>query len=401
MRCRIHWFIRPDQLAQHSAKRTHFEVRLLAELLSRPRVSFPSSSQREIYYCIDSDGVVSTSHIVGHCQVTANRPDGPEKSANAWMGSPSKKQARKGRQETNSIEVDNAYYCGYAIDSRRGIYYSFDWAQHLLHALSASVPSDSTLNADRDDAHVWNVTVEMFEPPKKRRMSRIAEEEESADGYNSDGDDDGDGEFMANLAAEDEVNDGDIGAEESDDAADPSNDDEDPVPQVPHTPSRKRKRAAPSSTPRKRTKAGIQPTPRSKRTLDVRARKTRGAAALPPPPEIVAANVWLPRDPWLRAMHILHVAARPEALPCRDEEYGRVMRAVEELLEEGSGGCICSSDHSCSTSHLFTYKPDISGVPGTGKTATVHAVVRELKRMAMNNVRCSDRLLVSLTRRHQ
>ena len=29
---------------------------------------------------------------------------------------------------------------------------------------------------------------------------------------------------------------------------------------------------------------------------------------------------------------------------------------------------------------------DISGVPGTGKTATVHAVVRELKRMAEQNV---------------
>jgi hypothetical protein len=46
-------------------------------------------------------------------------------------------------------------------------------------------------------------------------------------------------------------------------------------------------------------------------------------------------------DPWLRAMQALHVGARPEALPCRTEEYGRVMRAVEELLEEGSGGCIC------------------------------------------------------------
>ena len=29
---------------------------------------------------------------------------------------------------------------------------------------------------------------------------------------------------------------------------------------------------------------------------------------------------------------------------------------------------------------------DISGVPGTGKTATVHAVIRELMKMAENNV---------------
>jgi hypothetical protein len=48
------------------------------------------------------------------------------------------------------------------------------------------------------------------------------------------------------------------------------------------------------------------------------------------------------KDPWLRAMHALHVGARPESLPCRAEEYARVMRSVEELLEEGSGGCICA-----------------------------------------------------------
>ena len=41
-------------------------------------------------------------------------------------------------------------------------------------------------------------------------------------------------------------------------------------------------------------------------------------------------------DPWLRTMHALHVGARFEAVPCRTEEYGRVMREVEELLEEVS-----------------------------------------------------------------
>jgi len=35
---------------------------------------------------------------------------------------------------------------------------------------------------------------------------------------------------------------------------------------------------------------------------------------------------------------------------------------------------------------LLSPSLDISGVPGTGKTATVHTVIRELKRMAKSNV---------------
>ncbi|KZO92559.1 P-loop containing nucleoside triphosphate hydrolase protein, partial [Calocera viscosa TUFC12733] len=65
--------------------------------------------------------------------------------------------------------------------------------------------------------------------------------------------------------------------------------------------------------------------------------------------------------PYLRALATLHVSATPDDLPCRDEEFERVLGKVEGLLEEGEGGCIY-----------------VSGVPGTGKTATVHAVVRTL-----------------------
>ena len=81
-----------------------------------------------------------------------------------------------------------------------------------------------------------------------------------------------------------------------------------------------------------------------------------------------ASKTALPENPWLRVMQVLHVGARPDVLPCREKEYGQIMRAVEGLLEEGSGGCVY-----------------VSGVPGTGKTATVHRIVRELKRMAERN----------------
>jgi origin recognition complex subunit 1 len=87
-------------------------------------------------------------------------------------------------------------------------------------------------------------------------------------------------------------------------------------------------------------------------------------------------------------MHVLHVGSRPDALPCREEEFERVLRCVGELLEEGSGGCVCvfPSTVLVPKTVSFLIVPDISGVPGTGKTATVHSIVRELKRMAEDNV---------------
>ena len=88
----------------------------------------------------------------------------------------------------------------------------------------------------------------------------------------------------------------------------------------------------------------------------LRKRKRTALAVRPPPPAegtlelALASGVGLEGDAWLRAMHVLHVAARPGALPCREAEYGRVLRAVEELLEEGSGGCICACFVICCVS---------------------------------------------------
>ncbi|KZV98869.1 P-loop containing nucleoside triphosphate hydrolase protein [Exidia glandulosa HHB12029] len=70
-------------------------------------------------------------------------------------------------------------------------------------------------------------------------------------------------------------------------------------------------------------------------------------------------------DPYVRVMNALHVGSRPDELPCRQAEKDEIYNAVTSCLEDGSGGCIY-----------------ISGVPGTGKTATVHNIARKLQAMA-------------------
>ncbi|KAI8339651.1 P-loop containing nucleoside triphosphate hydrolase protein [Chlamydoabsidia padenii] len=58
----------------------------------------------------------------------------------------------------------------------------------------------------------------------------------------------------------------------------------------------------------------------------------------------------------------LHVSAVPDSLPCREDEFDEISGYLESALQEGTGTCIY-----------------ISGVPGTGKTATVLEVIRGLQ----------------------
>lgn len=61
----------------------------------------------------------------------------------------------------------------------------------------------------------------------------------------------------------------------------------------------------------------------------------------------------------------LHVSAVPSLLPCREKEYSEILNFVEGKIIDGCGGCMY-----------------ISGVPGTGKTATTTAVIRSLQSLA-------------------
>ncbi|GAA6050067.1 hypothetical protein JCM3770_001353 [Rhodotorula araucariae] len=63
-----------------------------------------------------------------------------------------------------------------------------------------------------------------------------------------------------------------------------------------------------------------------------------------------------------RAKALLHVSATPESLPCREEQRERIRQFLGDAILGRTGGCLY-----------------VHGVPGTGKTATVHSVVRELQ----------------------
>uniref|UniRef100_UPI00358E849D origin recognition complex subunit 1-like n=1 Tax=Myxine glutinosa TaxID=7769 RepID=UPI00358E849D len=58
----------------------------------------------------------------------------------------------------------------------------------------------------------------------------------------------------------------------------------------------------------------------------------------------------------------LCVSAVPDSLPCREEEFHHLYSFISSKLDDGTGGCMY-----------------VSGVPGTGKTATVCEVVRVLR----------------------
>jgi len=106
------------------------------------------------------------------------------------------------------------------------------------------------------------------------------------------------------------------------------------------------------SSKKKNTKTPTKATPGKK--TPKRIFKPRVAARSAPLP----SNV----DPITEAQQRLHVSAVPDSLPCREEEFAEIFGYVESKLQEEMGGCCY-----------------ISGVPGTGKTATVMEVIRYLQ----------------------
>lgn len=324
MMVRIHWFQHPSELPRVRAKRDHFEVSVPSAQSHPPQ----SHYQNEVYFTLVSQAILPPSCILSHCTISDVPPDPRTvptvRKRSSWV--------------TATSEKNTLFYCRLAIESRSNIYYDFHWATHRQRALSGS-------NEDIAHGTCWHVAVEV--PLSKRRAKKRTKLQDIAEESDDDSVRDRDYEYDE---APSEPDDSLVPA-----AVDGSSDNEtalsEPTNDVPKTPSRKRKRTSstpkstPKSTPSKKRGPGLAaPTPHSKAALRKRSRKA--PAFRVPPPNLTQEHYKqlhkLPPNPWLRAMHVLHIAARPDVLPCREEEYSRVLRTVEELLEEGSGGCVCA-----------------------------------------------------------
>ncbi|KAF5275085.1 hypothetical protein FQA39_LY07022 [Lamprigera yunnana] len=114
-----------------------------------------------------------------------------------------------------------------------------------------------------------------------------------------------------------------------------------------------------------RSKNSITSTPKSiKNTPSVRARMVRQGAITP---SVQARQKAIIRNdtPLSTARNMLHVSYVPKGLSCREQEYFDIANFLKGKLMDGCGGCMY-----------------VSGVPGTGKTATVSNVIEDLQELA-------------------
>ncbi|SPO31563.1 related to origin recognition protein Orc1p [Ustilago trichophora] len=141
---------------------------------------------------------------------------------------------------------------------------------------------------------------------------------------------------------------------------------------TPMTPTKRRVLTTPQRTALGlASPAKAQATPRSKaRLMGLKARSLPHPTlpARPPKLSLLPSEEAQTLSPHDRAKRLLHVGATPDHLPCREDQYEEIMACVEDAVEEGIGGCVY-----------------VSGVPGTGKTATVREVIRALTARAERN----------------
>ncbi|NXU01325.1 ORC1 protein, partial [Buphagus erythrorhynchus] len=153
----------------------------------------------------------------------------------------------------------------------------------------------------------------------------------------------------------------------SDSSYSSSSEEEDDDDDVPCTPEKKTKSSRIFSTPKSSRKPAVHTPAKTLRKTPLKGTPRTPRNATPEIPKRIQA-AQEPASVLEEARLRLHVSAIPESLPCREEEFQDIYNFVESKLIDGTGGCMY-----------------ISGVPGTGKTATVHEVIRCLQQAAEND----------------
>ncbi|NXO23722.1 ORC1 protein, partial [Cisticola juncidis] len=154
---------------------------------------------------------------------------------------------------------------------------------------------------------------------------------------------------------------------DSDSSYSSSSEEEEEEEDVPCTPEKKTKSSRILSTPKSSRKSAVHTPAKTPKKTPVQGTPRTPRNATPEIPRRSQA-AQEPTSALEEARLRLHVSAVPESLPCREEEFQDIYNFVESKLIDGTGGCMY-----------------ISGVPGTGKTATVHEVIRCLQQAAEND----------------
>ena len=302
--------------------------------------SVPTDLSSVLRKCIVKPKVEEKATLSRTKRTTSNHspsksgPRGLQGALSSWSG------------EANSAE-DEVYYTNRSCHLASNSFYEFNWPDFCADKCGVQGDCEGSqwqLDPEKD--------VKGYKIVRKRNHNMdetsSSESEDSEDEYDKgreqasqdmEGSDESDEEDMDIGVPEDE------GPEEGEEGGDES---PSSPPRIRKTPSKKRKRKEdyhdnPLKTPSKRRRrvGWVEPTPHSKAAL--RKRRTL-KFKVKPPTATTQDNTTLqglPADPYLRAMHTLHVGERPDTLPCRDEEYVAILEAVLELLQETSGGCIC------------------------------------------------------------
>ena len=305
--------------------------------------------KNEIYYSLANTAVLSPQDVIRKCHITGHIP-GPRPLASPWP------VTSRHTAEGEGVPEADRFVCKSAVDTQRGLFYEFGWEAHQDHG-KASPPGDWsrwTVSIAKDQGADADTELDGDSPapgPSKRQRrvrkapARGRSPKKKARTKATFDDEEFEPELSGSFACP-----SDAPSTNADAVVEPEGLDLDLHDDPPKTPSkRKRAQTSATTTPRhKRVRNLAAPTPHSKAALRAR-RKKLPLDVMPPPPEKNDEHYKrlqrLPEDPWLRAMHTLHVGARPDDLPCRGDEYSKTLRSVLELVEGGSSGCVCKSEN--------------------------------------------------------